>query len=409
MPPDQEDSEEQPSRVPWRLAAGLGIVAVLSSVYLALKPPEFPKSGLSFEPTAEERLKVDQLRSQIRPDRPKFEASEVRRPANARLFTYMLATSEDPMVIEAALEAVQLAYSSRSESKALPDADLEKVLLEHVNSPEPRLQSAALSALRIPLMTELPSLELSRALSAELGSTSSNEKKVALLDTLNLLRPNRRPVEVTSAFEQAMMDGAPFVASTALLALIGSAESLARMTPTDRNKLGQKVVLLTESPDPGVRGRALHLLSSVDGLLPADELIRSAKGLLAHADGYVRAEAALALAKRKNMDLIPGLIALAPDLSAARYEIRGWKRLDGSEGVIVHEIPGQTRVGEVALFALRDLAKSLALKGSHEFKLLLSARSMTEAEQTENAKRADSWWTEVNAQPTPSATPSAVR
>lgn len=149
-------SPEPEEKKRWPLALGLGVAAVAASVWLTLAPPEVPDSGLDFVPSAEESVRIDQLRAQINAKNTAFRDADVRDPDNAKLFTYMAATSDNPLVVHAALAAIGSAYSSRSETKAAPDDDLQRVLVRHMSSPDPKSAELAFAAARIPLMTEAP-------------------------------------------------------------------------------------------------------------------------------------------------------------------------------------------------------------------------------------------------------------
>src|SRR5690606_18798799 len=113
-------------------------------------------SPLDFEPSPEQLETVAILKSRVSKENPHFSAEDSRRREHAKLFTYMAATSDEPHVVQGSLEAILVAYSSRSSKKEAPDADLEKVLLKHLASQENEILAQALAAARIPLMSEDP-------------------------------------------------------------------------------------------------------------------------------------------------------------------------------------------------------------------------------------------------------------
>jgi hypothetical protein len=398
--PDNSDesssSSESGTKVPWRLVLGLGLAAVVSSVYLAVRPPTLPKSGLSFEPRVEQRLKMEQLKSQLSPKQRKFALQDVKERTNAELFTYMAGTSSDAVVLEASLDAIQHAYSSRSDNKARPDADLEKVLLQQTQSPSPQVASLAFQALRIPVMTENPRPELVAALCEVFKSSAQAPRRLAALDTLNLLRPDRRSAAVLATFGAALQAPEPYLVSTGLLGLVDSRAALGLASAEFKSELGRKVIELTGHADPGVRGRALHLLAQVEGLVPEAEVAAKGEQLVGDANGYVRGEAAEATGRARQARYIARLVSLTRDMAPTQYELTGWQRLDGSPGTLMHATPGRRRVAEAALFALRELSRGL---GSElpRLELVVDGPTLSDEDVLRSAARAEAWAREVES------------
>jgi hypothetical protein len=353
-----------------------------------------PPSGLEFEPNAEQRQKLEQLRARLSQSSPRFAPEDARQKANAKLFTYMAGTSEEPLVVEASLDAIQSAYSSRSSRKEAPDADLDRVLLKHLRSSRSGAASAAFRAARIPLMTEQPGAELISGL-AELARTAEAPRRLAALEALDLIRPDNRGPEVLETFESALSAREAELVSTALFALAQSEPSLRLEREQAPRRLGSRLLALTGHSDPGVRGRALAALAELDGIAEAEAKSTQAAKLLADGHPYVRAQAADALARLGATWAIHRLIELVEDVSPAFYELTGWTALDGHAGRLVHELPGRKRVAEAALYAIQSLGASTEQAGG-AFELSLG-RSQNEGALRENAERAKAWYARARA------------
>lgn len=403
-PPKADDAQANDSKRPvWPLAAGLGLAAVASSIWLTLRPPDLPDSGLDFRPTAEQSLKIDQLRAQISKAHPKFRDTDARAKDNAKLFTYMAATSEDPLVLEAALTAIQASYSSRSEKKETPDRDLDRVLVRYMQSPSAPLAELAFQAARIPLMTEEPQPELISALATIVESDGPLSRRYRALETLNLLRPSLRNETARATFEKTLTQAEPLLVSLSLYALTESGPSFEKAEPNELKSLGQRALALLKHEDPGVRGRALALLTSIPTLTDLETLIGVALAALRDKSGYVRGQATDTLAQRAGPSAISEILPLTRDLSRARYDISGWTDLSGEPGVFPHDIPGRKTVAETALFAIRSIrgkaVSSGALPAEPELKISLGP-ALSDELILENARLVELW---VREMPTLSA------
>jgi hypothetical protein len=390
--------DEPQSKVPWRLALGLGLAALASSIYLALRPPQLPESGLDFVPSIDQRVRIEQLKSQISVKNRKFSLQDVKQRPNAELFTYIAATSTEPLVLAASLDAISHAYSSRSDAKALPTPDLEKILLKEAQSPTPEVANLAFQALRIPIMTESPRPELIVSLCELFGIFNQAPHKLAALEALNLLRPDQRPDRVLTTFRATLVAPEHYLVSTGLLAFGESLASLGAAPAEFKNLLGQTALALTGHADPGVRGRALHLLAHVEGLAPAGEVMAKSEELLADLNGYVRAEAAEALGRFAEVASIRKLVPLTRDLTSTQYELTGFLRLDGTSGSLVHMTLGRPRVAVVALFALRDWSVRAAERlGLPRLQLSMNGSVLSEEDVLANAERAETWARDIDA------------
>lgn len=354
-------------------SAGYGIWTVLGTS----RPShaESPRSGLEFEPNEEQRQRLQSLRASLDESNPHFSNEDARQKSNAKLFTYMAATSEEPQVIQAALEAIQSAYSARSERKEIPDADLDKVLLKYMQSETPSIAAAAFAAVRIPLLTDEPRIDLMAAVARMAGPNESPARRYAALEALNLIRPNRRSQEVLAAFTSALEAEQSHLVSAALSGLTLSGPTL-NDDGSQLEGLGSRVLALTDHGDPGVRGNAIALLAEIPGLVEAPIRLGKAREHLKDSHAFPRAEAIDCLERSRDVSAIHRLIGLVEDLGIARYDLVGWTGLDGTPGRIVHALPGRRLVAEAALYAIRSLSE-IAAPSSGE--LGVGAQSSTEA------------------------------
>src|SRR5690606_12039583 len=140
------------------------------------------------------------------------------------------------------------------------------------SSPDPKSAELAFAAARIPLMTEAPPPELIAALASLINSDLELVRRYRALETLNLLRPSLRNETARAAFSKSLERSEPAVVSLALFALSESKEPLSEARDTELLELGQRVKPLLSHENPGVRGRALQLLTEIPSLMERSEL-----------------------------------------------------------------------------------------------------------------------------------------
>ncbi len=319
--------------------------------------------------------------------------------------TQLAGSSDDPAVIEASLRAVLTLYSSRSSQQATPDAELDRVLIQRLRDERPAIAAAALTAARVPLMTEQPSDQLTVAIAEAAGPQLAAPRRQLALEALNWIRGDRRSADVVTAIEQALAAAEPAVLSLALLALAQSGPSIEGSSSADRTRLSERVLQLGTHPNPAVRGRALGVFTEIAWLLPAAARFETAQLSLRDPDPYVRAQAADLLLRCKEARGIHVLIEHVADLAVARYELSGWTNLDGSPGRLVHTVPGRKRVADAALLAILTLSEGLP--GVAALPLTLGGRAESDEVILQNAAIARSWYgaqgANIPRQPTLSA------
>jgi len=308
--------------------------------------------------------------------------------------TELAATSDDEAVVEAAFEAIVSTHAARSTRKPGADPALERAIVKHVNSERPSSVKAALEASRISLMSVHPSEAVTDAIAALTVDDQAPERRHAALDTLNLLRPDRRSETVLIAFERGLGAQEPHLVSLALTALSQSRASVEAAPEATRARLTARVLELVAHQDPGVRGNALMLLSEVPSLAPPETRYRAADRALRDPAPYVRARAAELFARTLQPAAIRALIEHAGDLALARYELP-YPTLTGGTESLVHALPARKRVADAVLFAIQSLSERLS--GVKPFVLTLGGRPASDAEVLENARLAQSFYAEAQA------------
>src|SRR5690606_26773355 len=112
---------------------------------------------------------------------------------------------------------------------------------------------------------------------------------------------------------------------------------------------------LVRNEDPGVRGRALQLLSSLGGN-DHPQTLDHARAALNDEHPYVRAEAREALARLGDKASIHELMNRIEDGERSLYDLRGWKLLDGRTGNVRHRVTSRSKVLESAMAAIASMS-----------------------------------------------------
>lgn len=346
--------------------------------------PDAPHAvQLDFQPDEAELRALEELRARLSPTERRFPIRDARKKDNAKLFTYMAATSTESTVVEAALEAMRTSYSPSSTKKQTPDADVDRVLLKYLASDDERLLGAALAAARIPLMGA-PSAELLGRIRELAGSESRPPAvRYAAVEVLNLVPPERRTAEFLATLGALLSSSEAYLVSAALDAL-GLTGTALGTYPERAREVSARVVALTEHPDPGVRGRALIQLSALDAEAEAS---KRALAALADPHPYVRSAACAALATVGRRSAIHHIVEQVGDKQPAVYELSVPSIL-GEANSLVHVVPGRASVSESALYALGELSGG-------ELPYRLGARHTTAQAWDESIAAARAWYEKV--------------
>jgi|GEM_PF-6656803 len=257
----------------------------------------------------------------------------------------------DPAAILSALAAVEAAYVAQGPGDAPFDPALDREVLRALDSEQPAVVARALAAARVPMVAGRPGQELVAAVLRLAAEDQSPARRQAALQALGSLRPSQRSPAWLERFEAALRAPQPEVVATALEVLLASPRAWQERAAL-RARWLPRVTGLVGHPDPGIRGRALGLLGSLDGAA-ARPLARAA---LRDPHPFVRAVGCDVLGQTDEAAYIHELMPLGEDRAEARYDLVGWSRRDGQPGSVPHAGPGRRRVAEAARFAVETLA-----------------------------------------------------
>ncbi len=380
-----------------RLLLGLGVVGLTLSTLPGCSKKSAPSTtevtpkpatgiAISFQPTEEQRKAAAALTKQIDQSN-RFPRAEARNKQNAKLFLYLAATSKEPAVIQAALDGMYSTYAAyKSKRKVRVDEDFSKVVVAHLGSKNDKILARALHAAKAgiagrsgdkPILTKI--LEVGR-------QRKDGPAQFAVLDALRRGDRNLMAPEVSELMLNSLKHEKAYVVSMALQALTLRAGRI-----KDRKTLKAKAIELAKHADPGVRGRALGLLSRVGH---RDEAaLQVALEALKDEHPFVRSEAADALVTLRYQPAIHELIKLVDDMAENRYDIEGWKHLDGTPGRLHHDGSAWSRVNDSVMSAIKRLSRA----GRTRLKLdPINAKSVEESLK-KNAAATKAWYAKEKA------------
>lgn len=314
-----------------------------------------------------------------------FPWTERARPENARRFVHLAATSSQPEVIAAALQAMAQSWSAGPQDKARPavDQDYRAVVLARLRHSDPAVVGRAIEA-SVNLLSHSPPDSEALEIILEFATGEIPAARFEALMALSRVREFQREPRIVEAYYQGMSDPEAFVASTAILHVQFLAYDLPR-----REEFMARAQRLLGHEDPGVRGRALLFAA---GLARGEE--REAVGLRAEAmlvdpHPYVRSVAASAVAALDRKVSIPRLIRLLDDQARNTYSIQGFKRLSGESGSVPHSGSAWFKVNDAALAALQALTATM---GDDRFIYPKVDSKTVDADIARGVKEARAWF-----------------
>lgn len=354
------------------------------------------ESGLQWKPDQEQQAALDALVQKLNRNNWRFPSQESNEPRNARLFTYLAATSDDPAVIGGALSAMYGAYSSHSKRKAQPDADFVQAVQRHLGASDPKLAVRALLAARTAMAGRDANAELIDRVTklARQDPYQGGPGRHAIIDSLRVVSAAKRTPEVVAIFAESLEAKEPYVLSYALQALYRSVRSV-----ENKDAIKAKAVALAAHEDAGVRGRAVELL----GAFGRDDqaVLDLVLGALSDPSPYVRSEAAEAVARLRYVPAIHALIKLVDDKESNRHDIRNWTTLDGKPGRLHHDGSPWGRVYDAAMNGIRSLSEG-------QLSLERINPKQIEAGLDENAAATKAWYAKEKAKIPKLGTPLAA-
>jgi HEAT repeats len=182
-------------------------------------------------------------------------------------------------------------------------------------------------------------------------------------------------------YTASLEDADPVVLAGALLGIGRSAAAV-----KDPGPVVDRALVLAKHEDPAVRGRALAVLGALGA--SRTEAFTAATAGLTDKEGFVRAQACLALASLGHPGSVHAIMPLVDDTQSATYVQTGFKGLDGSNAKAKHSGPALDTVGAAALEAIAKL-------GGETVKLPALGQKSKPEDVKLAADAAKTWYTET--------------
>ena len=123
-----------------------------------------------------------------------------------------------------------------------------------------------------------------------------------------------------------------------------------------------RVLELTTHDDPGVRGRALDLATTMGSMARGDDraaLIAAITPRLQDEHPFPRSRAIYSAQILRHFPAIHVMIADIGDMTRNTWNIEGWRRLDGSAGRLHHDGSAWSRTGDAAMTTIERLSRHI--------------------------------------------------
>lgn len=302
---------------------------------------------LAFKPTAAQKEAAQAL-AENAGKRGYFPRAD-KKKENGPLFLWLAATSKDPNVIAAALDGMQRTYANRPNKRYLPvDNDYVKVISYRFGTDNDLVLKRCFDASSKVLSGRYARPELVKRVLEITNKQNRPAVEFAALDALYNIPDRLQTDAVKKLYVGALDSGKPFLISNALW-------RLSLMHPKFSEDLRARAEKLANNADPGVRGRALDLMSS---LWTRDKkTIEVALQKLTDKNAFVRSEACDTLASAGYKPAIHKIAPLLSDKAPNTYDIRGFPTLDGSHGWLHHDGSAWSRVYDAAMRAIERLSQ----------------------------------------------------
>lgn len=330
---------------------------------------------------AAERLAAGELAASVVGEGPRSSRALPRQRVAGQVATAVTSGDGSPGN-ELELALIEADYVERLARGEGADPGLDQALTRGLQDEDPVVVARALAVASLPFVAGVADPSLVTAIAELAVPTQPVARRQAALVALSSLRPSQRSREVLERFGGALQAPEPPVITTALRALLDSPRAWERERDL-RASWAPIVIELTEHPDPGVRGRALALSSLLDET--GEQSQARARRALRDAHPYVRAVGCDILGRRGQQAHVHDLIPLVADLAEARYELTGWRGLDGEPAALSHTLPGRDLVADAALHAVATLAAG-------DLELSLGGRGSTAVSLQSSIARAQAWY-----------------
>jgi hypothetical protein len=311
-----------------------------------------PGAGESVSFSEEVKAQAASLQPQLQDSSALYKVTGVKE--NGPAFVYLASTSEDPKIAAAAFQGMSETYTTyeKSTDKNQVDAAYLAALRKGLASTDKPTLYWALKAAATTQRDDAQDAEITKILNdiarnhAELGA---RYEALQALSTGSRWQQNE---ETAETFLQALSKE-PLLASLALFRWDGKAGFSSK-----KEQLHAAILPLLEHADPGVRGRALLVVTET---VPADqksELAGKLEAMLQDQHAYVRSMAAKSLADMRHLSSAARLMPLLDDKANNTYDIT-YDTLLGQSGTAHHDGGPWSRVDDSTLIALHLMSNQL--------------------------------------------------
>ncbi|MFK7821384.1 MAG: HEAT repeat domain-containing protein [Planctomycetaceae bacterium] len=282
----------------------------------------------------------------------KLPLAEKKKKENGPVFVHLATSSDDPDVVELALDGMSRTFSAYlSESSNPVGPDFADAVLKHLGSERGQILNAALELSRTCVMGKEPQARVIQKLVEVARSHKHVDARVKALNALAAVPNFGAHADIRQAFDQALK-GEPVLVSTALFrgksAWIGS---------KDADKLRPVFERLLSHKDAGVRGRAIGVVASVYRN-ESDYVTGHGKRLLSDSSAFVRSMAVTALGSTRKRDAVALAMKLVDDSAKNTHEIE-YTNLLGRSSRLHHDGSPWSRVDDAVLRSIKTATYSL--------------------------------------------------
>ena len=273
----------------------------------------------------------------------------------------------------------------KTKDKQIVDEDYRTVARAYLDATDEPTLARALEAAKA-CVTDDPSDAETVDKMVAVFNRSGSPGKLAVISVLWNLKKWYENAPVSALFEQSLASDDTYLVSSALFRWESGIFSA-----TDRERvMGTAKGLLTHT-DAGIRGRSINVLTR--GARSAEEkeeygtLIEK---MLDDKHPFVRSIAARAMGSMKRTSALPRMMELLDDTEKNTYDIKGFKKLDGTNGSVHHDGSAWSRVDDAVLSSIKAMSWSIKPKFEYDINYKTKDKDMAKA-----VKDAKSWYDKV--------------
>lgn len=353
--------------------------------------PAMPTITLSPEDTARAAEVAAQANGSYFP-------SDIRRDKTlGQVFLYLAATSDNDDVVVASLGSLSSAWTvvprQVEREYTMASDEVIGVISTLIRDPRPRIQNAAIEGGSFAFRGDDSNEALLDAYLALAVPSQAAPLRYAILNNVWQARTKLGTPARIQPYLDALDADEAYLVSTALWRLEGLVPREASFGATVR----AKALELTRHDDPGVRGRAIGLLSTLARRMNEGEPERvaataRAMEMMNDENPFVKAAA---MSANRTLDNVAAIHAMIPHLADATpntYDIRGWTTLDGQSGRVHHDGSAWSQVRDSALYNIKSLSRTHNRDAMFDY----DVSGQTKDEDLSAAAAAANTWYEAN-------------